>query len=191
MARIPRIFGLSAALLLCLAGLSGCDGGGGGADGDAGPTDGGYVGETELEVGTADDKGKVFVDLGSGDIKAPILRGPQGGQHIWVMVRFRGDDLSPKKLRIATTMSIKETGVVVKPGTVTMTQTMSEKDGWWQLKTAITSFVKCPCQVYDRKLVIDVDVIDLYGRTAKAQAEVTGTWDGVCSGDVPGSCKAQ
>lgn len=157
---------------------------------DAGTSSPAECGETVMEVGGADDKGKQFVPLVT-EVKAPILRGPQGGQHIWVMVRFRGDGLSSKKLRIATTMSIRDTKVVVKPGTVTMTQTLTEEDGWFRLKTAIPSFVKCPCQVYGKTLDIDVDVVDLYGRTAKAQGQIVGTWDGVCSGSVPGSCASQ
>ena len=147
--------------------------------------------ETVLRVGGADDKGKVFIDLTGGEVKAPILRGPQGGQHVWVMVRFQGKDLSPKKLRIAATMRIRGSQVVVKPGTVTVTQTLREKQGWYQLATAIPAFVKCPCQVYGKLLDVEASVIDLYGRTAIAKGTITGTWDGVCTGDTPGSCKAQ
>ena len=146
---------------------------------------------TELQVGGSDDKGKAFVDLSSGTVKAPILRGPQGGQHIWVMVRFKGEGLWPKKMRLAVTMTIRDTKVVVKPGTVTVTQSLVEKDGWRSIKTAIPAFVKCPCQVYGKLLDVEVDVIDLYGRTMSVKQAITGTWDGVCTGDPPGSCKAQ
>ncbi len=186
--RFPRrrlLLLASAALVIVAA----CDGDPDPGD-DAGATDG-HAGETELQVGGADKVGRKFVSLTSGTEKMPILRGPQGGQHIWVMVRYRGAGLWHKKMRIAVTMTIDETKKVVKPGTVTLTQSLVEKDGWYTLKTAIPAFVKCPCQIVGKKLTVEAAVIDLYGRTAIATEKVTGTWDGVCSGDPPGSCAAQ
>jgi hypothetical protein len=182
------VFLTAVMLLTCIAGCTG--GEPGPADGGDASGDGGAI-ETVIQIGGADKYGKQFIDLSGGGVKAPILRGPQGGQHIWLMVRFQGVDLSPKKLRIAATMRIRDTQVVVKPGTVTVTQTLRDKKGWFQLSTAIPAFVKCPCQVYGKQLDVEAAVIDLYGRTAIAKETITGTWDGVCTGATPGSCKAQ
>lgn len=162
------------------------------SSGDAGSTDAdAYSGPTILEVGGADLKGSTFVDLSSGVTTASIIRGPQGGQHIWVMVRYKGDGLWPKKMKVLVTMRIRETGAIVKPGTVPVTQTMVARDGWMQLATAVPAFVKCPCQVFGRVLDVTVEVTDLYGREMQATAPLKGTWDGSCVGVPPGSCAEQ
>jgi hypothetical protein len=142
-----------------------------------------------VEVGGATDAGKGFIDWSDGQSSPAILRGPQGGQHIWVSVRAR--NVHPKKLRMAITMFIEETGKRVIPGRVTVTSTLKpDKDGWF-LYQGVPSFVKCPCQIVGKKLRAELEIIDLYGRTASNEVWLSSTWDGSCKHAAVGSCKNQ
>ncbi len=160
-----------------------------GCDADADATDGGACGAAKLEVGGADKEGAGWVDWQSGAVSAPMIRGPQGGQHIWVRTRSAG--LWPKKARIDVTMTLVDTGVVVKPGTVPVMQTLLPESECSDLSPAITAYVKCPCQVVGRRIRVDVSLLDLYGVSAKAKAEITPAWDGDCSQPPSGNCGEQ
>lgn len=158
---------------------------------DAGSTDGGGAdaqGDPAVRIGGASDEGEGFVDWSDSDALAPMIRGIQGGQHIWVSVRAR--NVSHKKLRMAITAVLVDSGKTVIPGRVEYTSTLNEVDGWLFYEGA-QSFVKCPCQVQGRQLRMKLEVIDLYGRTADNEMVVTPTWDGNCDFDPAGSCKQQ
>ncbi len=159
---------------------------------DAGTVDGGADGTDEtiaVVVGGSDEPGQVFVDWPETGASAPMIRGPQGGQHVWVSVRTRG--LWPKKMRLDVQMTAIDTEVVVKPGKVPLLLSLSPGPDGYDEVIGVTAYVKCPCQVKDRKLRVDVDVVDLYGLVGHGTGYVTPTWDGDCSIDPVGSCAQQ
>jgi hypothetical protein len=155
-----------------------------GADASA---DGGPPG-VAVQVGGADLKGERWVELGPG-AEAAMVRGPQGGQHIWVSVRAQG--LWPSKMRVDVTMTLLDSGVTVKPGTVPLLLTLKPGADGWVEAIGMTAYVKCPCQVVGRPVRIDVALIDLYGLTGAGQATVTPLWDGACGVTPTGSCAEQ
>ena len=142
-------------------------------------------------VGGATDDGKSWVDWSSGDVAPPMLRGPQGGQHVWVSVRMQG--LNPVKLKMTVEMRLKESGKVVQPGAVPVMRSIppaQDQPDTFQF-SGITAFVKCPCQVADKTVVVSLSLDDIYGRTASATAEIRPTWAEDCSGQQPQSCANQ
>lgn len=173
--------GLRALLLLWAVAAAGCDAGPGPEP--APPTD------LAVEIGGALPQGDGWVSWGDGKATPAITRGPQGGQHIWVRVRTRG--LWPAKQRLDVTMTLLDTGVVVRPGTVPILQSSQAEPDGSALSTAITAYVTCPCQVVGRRLRIHAAVVDLYGLAAEGSAEVTPTWDGDCSQKPVGNCTLQ
>lgn len=178
------------ALVLALA-CAGCPSEVAPAD-DAGALDGGSDGSVEaieVVVGGSDEPGQVFVPWTATGAVAPMIRGPQGGQHVWVSVRTRG--LWPKKMRLDVTMTAIDTNVVVKPGKVPLLLSLVPGPDGYDEVIGVTAYVKCPCQVKDRKLRVDVDVVDLYGLVGHGVGYVTPTWDGDCSIDPVGSCAQQ
>ncbi|MCO4762583.1 MAG: hypothetical protein KC502_13815 [Myxococcales bacterium] len=142
-------------------------------------------------VGGASNDGKGFVDWSDGTATPEMLRGPQGGQHIWVAVRMRG--LSHKKLKMTVEMQRVDTGTVVKPGAVPVMSTLKPiADGEFKYQfSAITAFVKCPCQVADKRLRVKLSLSDLYGRKYETIGEITPTWSGDCSAKPSSSCADQ
>jgi len=165
-----------------------------GSDPDAGANDGeSDAPEVEIwaAVGGASDDGKGFIDWQSGEETAKMIRGPQGGQHVWVSVRMTG--LSNKKLRMTVEMVREDNGKVVKPGAVPVMSSLKGnkfKPGGYQF-SAITAFVKCPCQVAKKTLIVNLKLEDLYGRTYKTSAKVLALWDGDCSLPPSSSCAEQ
>jgi len=169
---------------VCLAGASACGVASDPADVPDALAD---VGDTALEkptalIGGACDNGAGFVDWHSAEAKPAILRGIQGGQHIWVSARAKG--VWPKKMRLAVTAYDAETGDLMKPGKVELTNSM-KNDGPWLLYSGIPAFVKEPCKIKDRKLRIELVLSDLYGVQAKDEVFIRPTWDGFCEGDDP------
>ena len=183
----PLLLATLLAALLAVPLAAGCsDEPSGDPDADAGSSDGD---DTPIVlIGGASEMGEGFIDWSDGKATAPMIRGIQGGQHIWVSVRAR--NVSHKKLRMAITAVLEDSGKTVIPGRVEYTSTVGMKDGWLFYEGA-QSFVKCPCQVVGRRLRIELEVIDLYGRTAKHEAFITPTWDGGCEFAPAGSCKQQ
>jgi len=176
---------IAMASLLCAAACSPADGPDDKPDATA---DGGTDEAPAVEIGGCDDDGKGFVDWSQSKSKPPMLRGIQGGQHIWFSVKAR--NVSKKKLRMAVTLIVEETTRTVIPGRVEYTSTLPEVDGWYFYEGA-RAYVKCPCQVVGKQLRAELEVIDLYGRTASDQVWITPTWDGSCDHDPAGSCKKQ
>lgn len=133
----------------------------------------------QAEVGGADDEGKGFVDWSVGPNTPPIIRGPQGGQHIWVSAHAR--HVYPNKARVAVTMYLDEGGTakVVSPGRVEMIG-MLKGDGDWLIYPGIAAFVKEPCKIYGKNVRVELEVDDLYGRRATDTKWIRPTWDGPC-----------
>ncbi len=171
-----------------LAGLSACQ-----VDSPDGPDASDDTASVEMwaAVGGASADGKGFLDWQDGAATPAIIRGPQGGQHIWVSVRMRG--LSPKKLKMTIEMARKDNSVVVKPGAVPLILTLKPSAALPSTFefAALTAFVKCPCQVVGKPLVVRLDLADLYGRTFQTSATITPTWDGDCSSPPSSSCALQ
>lgn len=147
---------------------------------DAGQQPDGKVEAPEAEVGGASEEGLGFVDWSSGTVEPAITRGPQGGQHIWVSAHIR--HVFPNKARVAVTMYVEgtATSVEVKPGRVEMIGNL-KPDGDWLIYPGIAAFVKEPCKIQGKKVRVELEVDDLYGRQTKAKAWIRPTWDGVCS----------
>ena len=169
--------GLIAAVLLIAAGCAM-------ASVSDGSSDGGATADTPAEaplaqVGGADDEGKGFVDWSSGAFEPPIIRGPQGGQHIWVSAHIR--NVYPNKARVAVTMYLGSgaQAKVVSPGRVEMIGNL-KGDGDWLIYPGIAAFVKEPCKIYGQSVRVDLEVDDLYGRRASDHQWIRPTWDGPC-----------
>ncbi len=147
---------------------------------DTGTLEDGAIEQPQAEVGGASEEGTDFVDWSSGSAEPAITRGPQGGQHIWVSAHIR--HVFPNKIRVAVTMYLEETAtsIEVKPGRVEMTGNL-KADGDWLIYPGIAAFVKEPCKIKDRKVRVELDVDDLYGRKVQAKAWIRPTWDGVCT----------
>ena len=173
---------------LVLAGLAACQ-----VDSPDEPDAGADTSTVEMwaAVGGASVEGKGFIDWQDGSATPAIIRGPQGGQHIWVSVRMTG--LSPKKLKMTVEMARKDNGTVVKPGAVPLILTLKpspEHPTAFEF-ASLTAFVKCPCQVAGKPLVVRLELADLYGRTFQTSATITPTWDGDCSLPPSSSCALQ
>lgn len=172
--------------------------------GDSGPNPGDSVSTKPLSaVGGSDKTGNGWIDWSGTKVTPEILKGPQGGQHIWVSARTR--NLHPKKARISVTMFVEgpagkvcaedydcQSGqcvqvlegkvcadVVVKPGTVEMTGTLKWENDYL-VYTGLPAFVKEPCKIMDKKVRVELSVDDLYGVHADDKAWITPIWTGFC-----------
>ncbi len=192
--RAPRVFGTVLTVVLSIGAASACGSGSTGVDAladaaadsdnpgaetkaaDAGPT------KPLTKVGGANPEGKGWLDWSSGTDKPEILKGPQGGQHIWVSARTA--NLHPKKARIIVTMYLETpTGdQIVKPGTVEMTGTLKWENDWL-VYAGLPAFVKEPCVIRNMKVRVELAVDDLYGVHAEDKAWITPVWKGYCEGD--------
>lgn len=172
---------------LWLLPLAGCAGDGDEADTVQDGQDG--SGDILVELGGADDEGQQFVDWSSGQATPKMVRGPQGGQHIWVRTRSTG--LWPKKARIDVTMTLIDSGQVVKPGTVPNMPMLEEQQDGSALSPGITAYVKCPCQVVGRLVRVRAQIVDLYGLVGDGEATIRPTWDGDCTTPPSGNCAQQ
>ncbi|HAN07013.1 MAG TPA: hypothetical protein DCP89_00805 [Acidimicrobiaceae bacterium] len=171
--------------LLCLVSLSAC----------TGVEDKEQDTQVQLDplavIGGANDDGKDWVDWSAGDGTPPMLRGPQGGQHVWVSIRMQG--LNPVKLKMTVEMRLKGTAKIVQPGAVPVMRSIppaKDEPNTYQF-SGITAFVKCPCQVADKSIEISLKLDDIYGRTASTSAVIRPTWAENCSGQQPPSCADQ
>lgn len=140
-------------------------------------------------VGGANKLGDGWLDWSDAKQTPEILKGPQGGQHIWVSARTW--HLHPKKARVAVTMYLESpTGdVMVKPGRVEVTGTLklpgevtgtSRGEGSYLLYSGLPSFVKEPCKIKDKRVRVELEVSDLHGVQATDKAWIYPVWTGYC-----------
>jgi len=137
-------------------------------------------------VGGANEMGEGFVVWTDGKGQPEILKGPQGGQHIWVSARTR--NLHPKKARVAVTMHVEGPAgdEMVKPGRVEIIGTLkSEPDFDGLLYAGLPAFVKEPCKIMNKKVRVELEVDDLYGVHAAAKAWISPVWKGYCDPTPP------
>jgi hypothetical protein len=180
----PRLWRVSLGLML--AGLTACGDVAGVAKVDGGPAAevaGADADSLPLaQVGGANELGEGFVDWSAGAPAAAILRGPQGGQHIWVSALTR--NLWYKKARVAVTLYVEATGAadeMVKPGRVEVTGTLKSADqAGWLIYAGLPAFVKEPCKIMNKRVRVELEVSDLYAVKATDKAWITPTWDGYC-----------
>lgn len=159
--------------------VAGADGGDAAIDDPGGPPQ-----KPKAIVGGSCDNGSGFIDWHGVEERPAIIRGIQGGQHIWASVRTQG--LWAKKIRLSVEMFDAETGDVMKPGKVEITTSLKLNDGQgWLLYAGIPAFVQKPCNVMDRKLKVRFEANDLYGVQAVSEAFIRPTWDGFCPGAQP------
>lgn len=148
--------------------------------GESGPNPGDSVSTKPLSaVGGSDKTGNGWIDWSGTKVTPEILKGPQGGQHIWVSARTR--NLHPKKARISVTMFVEGPAgdEVVKPGTVEMTATLKWENDYL-VYTGLPAFVKEPCKIMDKRVRVELSVDDLYGVHADDKAWITPIWTGFC-----------
>lgn len=174
-------------VLTALIGLAGCDGGGDAAD------DKKDTSEAPIwaAVGGAQDDGTGFVDWSDGTVKPRMIRGPQGGQHIWVTVRMTG--LSPKQLKMTVEMRRQDNGKIVKPGAVPIIASLAKsktKPDVYEFGR-LTAFVKCPCQIAGAPVRVNLKLDDIYGRTFSTSAHIRPQWSEDCSEPPSTSCAEQ
>ena len=136
-------------------------------------------GTAEVAVNGAQDDGSGWVNWHEAQVSPPIVMGPQGGQHVWVVVST-STAFQAKRVRVTVRMTDLDTGEVVKPGDFQFTKDMVDApDG--RRTPAITAYVKEPCKVAGRHVRVHVDVEDLVGLTGSAEATITPTWNGFCA----------
>lgn len=128
-------------------------------------------GELALEVGTGDG---AFEALGP-DTRVAIIRGSQGGQHIWFAARCHGAG-SPATI----TYSIEdEQGGIVSAEQQTVVPSDPQQDGW-RAVTGLTAFLYIdPGTVMNKKVVFKAHLEDDYGTSLDAPGEVTVSQGGL------------
>ncbi len=139
------------------------------------------VGDTTVLIGGANDDGTGFVDWHGQTATPNLIMGPQGGQHVWVMLRT-GHAFNAEKMRILMDMTDLDTGLVVKPGQMPFTRTLTDAgDALVTDGNAITAYVKEPCVIKGHHIQVHVGVTDLVGLTGADQAVIIPSWSGFCS----------
>jgi hypothetical protein len=165
--------------------VAGCGGspGHGGADMAPAP------GATVTLGGTAID-GSGFVPL-AGD--QTLVAGAQGGMHVWLKYRVAG--MAPGSIRVHRTVHRLRDDASILTTDGTQTIGAPDRDGYWELPTALPSFM-CPTplgiSVIDEAVVFDVTMSDASGAVlghGSAQATVRCPTDAeaalcmrICSG---------
>ena len=151
-------------LVVALVAVAGC----GGTGGMQPPP-----GDAMLALGgaTAVD-GSGYVALGGDQTLVP---GAQGGFHVWLKYRVAG--MAPEKVHVhrETRRVSDDALILLADGTQDVGAVAA--DGWWELPTALPSFM-CPTpigiNVIDERVVFDVTLTTLDGAPlAKSSAEAT------------------
>ncbi len=163
MRTLAFIAGCSALVALACA-LVGCGGGGGMPP---------PPGDAMLAVGTAAAvDGSGWADLG-GD--ATLVPGAQGGFHIWLKYRVAG--MAPEKVKVHRESHRVSDDALVLLTDGTQDVGAVDADGWWELPTALPSFM-CPTpigiNVIDERIVFQVTLSTMDDQPlAKSSAEAT------------------
>ncbi|HWE30671.1 MAG TPA: hypothetical protein VHB97_21840 [Polyangia bacterium] len=153
---------VTGALIACACALVGCGGG---------PTQP-PPGDAMLALGTAATDGSGFVALG-GD--ATLVPGAQGGFHIWLKYRVAG--MAPATVKVHRESRRVSDDALVLLADGTQDVGAPGDDGWWELPTAMPSFM-CPTpigiNVIDERIVFEVTLTTMDGAPlAKSSAEAT------------------
>ena len=141
-------------------------------------------GDATLALGSAAADGTGFVELG-GD--ATLVPGAQGGFHVWLKYRIEG--MAPEKVHVHRESRRVSDDALVLLADGTQDVGAPGDDGWWQLPTALPSFM-CPTpigiNVIDQRIVFDVTLTTVDGAPlAHSSAEATvhcpaGEQNGFC-----------
>jgi len=129
-------------------------------------------GDATLALGSAAADGTGFVELG-GD--ATLVPGAQGGFHVWLKYRIEG--MAPEKVHVHRESRRVSDDALVLLADGTQDVGAPGDDGWWQLPTALPSFM-CPTpigiNVIDQRIVFDVTLTTVDGAPlAHSSAEAT------------------
>ncbi len=138
---------------------------------------GGDLGPPSLEIGGADDSGLGFVSWRDGTAKPTIIRGPQGGQHVWVSAHAHG--LWKQKILLTVNMHDEQTGVLVEPGEVSRILNLTPY-GDFDAYEGFTAYVSAPCAIANRLIRVEMLASDLYGVATSDSAVVTPQWSYPC-----------
>ena len=160
----PRLWLALGALFIC-AQLAAC------ATEPAPPT-------AQVELGGADNSGKIWLSLDELDHRPPIIFGPQGGYHIWFSLRAH--DLDPVALQVAVDMTVVGSGRRVKPGRAARAVQLRQ-EGQWLVFSGLYGYVSCPCQIRDQEVRVTLAATDRRGRQASASATITPRWSNPCN----------
>ena len=145
-------------LLLAFAvSLSGCGGG----------VPASYPGPPEVALGTGFDR---FVPVADGDA-VPIIKGIQGGYHIWGSVRARYVD--PRQLHLVFTLFVGggDTPTTIRHDHVDLTGTSDGLDYGEHLGSAV--FLPAVMEVRNQPCRWRLEVTDLEGRTTSVERKIT------------------
>jgi len=129
-------------------------------------------GPATLALGGATADGSGFTPL-AGD--QTLVPGAQGGFHIWLKYRVNG--MAPAQVHVHRESHRVSDDALVLRADGTQDVGAAGADGWWELPTAVPSFM-CPTpigiNVIDERIVFDVTITTLDGAPlAKSSAEAT------------------
>lgn len=144
---------------------------------DAGATSG----KPEVVLGGSDKDGNGFVDWSGPKPTPPMLRGPQGAQHVWVSLRAR--QIDPKKTEVWLGMEVIETGKPVFPGERWMKGVTFKNDTspgalpGGVLIQGLTAVVGCPCRIHGMDVRVYAKIKDSQGVVVTDEVVIAPTWD--------------
>lgn len=129
-------------------------------------------GDAMLALGTAASDGSGFVPLG-GD--TTLVPGAQGGFHVWMKYRIEG--MAPETVKVHRESRRVSDDALVLLTDGTLDVGAPDADGWWELPTALPSFM-CPTpigiSVIDQRIDFEVTLSTPDGtELAKSSAEAT------------------
>jgi hypothetical protein len=135
-------------------------GAGGGNDGGVIPPDGGSA---VVEVGTGENS---FVELTDGDA-VTIIKGPQGGYHIWTAVRAK-QGLNPKGIEVKVSV-LNSTGTELSLNAYRLNLTANGSYYEWY---GLLGLVPVPADVSGSEVRLHLEVKDSAGVTATDERRV-------------------
>jgi hypothetical protein len=157
-----------AAVAIALAALAGCGAGGG----TTAPADMTRSAVAEILLGGTAADGSGFVPMGGDQTLVP---GSQGGFHVWLKYRVAGMPIERLKVHRETRRVDDHALILLTDGTQEVGA--PGPDGYWELPTALPSFM-CPTPlgitVIDQRVVFTVDIASPGGEPlAHGTAEAT------------------